>query len=480
MCETVAECPGGISACENGQCCVAGFEAPAFCRVFGQVELPCCGAAVCGPGAVASCCLPGGEACTTDATCCSGSCVDGICQASALAPVVPLASGVRGSGEIALSADRSGFLAAYVEAEEPDATRVLGRWLAADGQPSVAQPVVIASRADLETPEAPGAPRFHTLGAAFAGGLHQLSWRSYRALGGVLDEVLVLARGIAPGATAPLPFSTLFSEVAFSMCPSNATGPLALAGRGDEVLMLWAKLRGCLTSVPIFVGEVTMHLGRVVGGGVVDLPIDPPFVFPSWLEAAESLTSASASLASRDGDALGVFVPKRVGPFGGQLVGVWAVGDQATRQTFSENAGHPAVASDGSGYLVAWQSPGSGPGGADELRAARFVTGEVRLEPTDGVVLGSASGIRHVRAVGVAPDRYLLVHEEVTAGGVSRLAVSRIATDGGIRVLSRQESAIPGDGEVLGVQLAANGLSVLALVARRDGAETYALTVAPL
>src|SRR5690606_30718250 len=78
-CQTSAECTAG-SSCENGLCCVAGFEPPAFCRVYDQVELPCCGAAVCGAGELAVCCMPTGESCTNDAMCCSGSCVGGICQ----------------------------------------------------------------------------------------------------------------------------------------------------------------------------------------------------------------------------------------------------------------------------------------------------------------------------------------------------------------------------------------------------------------
>lgn len=84
LCETPSDCfafSGAEVACEDGRCCLGiSTDVSAYCRIVDQFVMPCCGAAICGAGDFATCCLPAGEPCPSAAACCSGSCTAGSCD----------------------------------------------------------------------------------------------------------------------------------------------------------------------------------------------------------------------------------------------------------------------------------------------------------------------------------------------------------------------------------------------------------------
>lgn len=85
-CNSASECSDLMEfGCENGSCCVAELSELAFCSSPHQLNLPCCGNAIClnrnapNPG-FGVCCLPAGESCTGNEQCCNGTCAGGTCN----------------------------------------------------------------------------------------------------------------------------------------------------------------------------------------------------------------------------------------------------------------------------------------------------------------------------------------------------------------------------------------------------------------
>lgn len=385
-----------------------------------------------------------------------------------------LATGVPGAGEIALASDGEGFLAVYVSEDGDPGPSVLAHRLSPVGEPRDPQPILLGSNADLEA-EYPGRfARFTDLRAAFDGSSYQVLWLASRSVE-ILDETRIWARAVEPMGPPLGPLATLYYDLAMNrVCNGLTSGPLALGRRGADLLLFWARGIDCLRGYA-GPGEVHVELSRLAGGALSSIGIEP-LLLVNTFETADALLRSSAALAGREQDALVTFVPERVFNIFGELLGVWLAGEQATLLELAGVAAVPAVASDGAGYLVVWRSPAAG--GGDELRAARFLTDEQRLDDPAGTVLATGSGIDRPRLVALGPGRYLLAHVEAAPEGGASLVASRVETAGTLRVTSRQ--VLGGGDEILGLELARSGSLTLALVARGDGAESFELRVHPV
>jgi hypothetical protein len=239
-----------------------------------------------------------------------------------------------------------------------------------------------------------------------------------------------------------------------------------VAHDGTNVLVVWSDARS---------GGADIYAARVSGGGTV---LDPSGIVVSGAAGAQT----SPAVAVGGSQALVVWSDQRSGPtadvYGARMTSAGTTLDPSgiAVSTAPGEQIEPAVARDGSNYVVVWSDGRAVPG--RDIFAARVSTAGAVLDPA-GVALVAAPAIERRPAVAFGGTNHLVAWDDSRSGNLdvyaTRVTTALAVLDPGGRAISvepfeEREPAVAWDGTVWLVAWSDG---------RGDGNEIYGSRVAP-
>ncbi|MBM4244088.1 MAG: hypothetical protein FJ148_09760 [Deltaproteobacteria bacterium] len=379
----------------------------------------------------------------------------------------PIAENLPASAAVEAAWGGERFLVTFSAPTDRQAPDVLGVRLAPNGEVVDSAPLLLN---DLDEPFLDSGATYLPGGIAFAGDAFGVFLWGYGTRGDDGPPAQVVGFVSVPPAGAPaLPATTIDEQLTFSMALSAINGPVAASTNGTLFLGMYQRIVSLAGSF-----SLSRVGGRIVtrtGGAVQSQPVGPLSAILPPPAGVISNGSAPAVATRSDGTTLVAFTQTSQaqtspGVISTNLQGALLTSDGQTLFSLSDaadGAGSTAVASDGTSFLVVWETPTTDdPDALTELRAIRYTPG-ADPEPAGGFVVAGGSSVKHLGDVAFAGGTYLITWIEADA-----LRGARLGSEGtGVAPLTID--AGPG---IESVALATDGARFLAVFDRATGASS--------
>lgn len=375
----------------------------------------------------------------------------------------PIAADLAGTSAVTAAFGDGRYLVTFADTVQRSASDVFGVRLTADGDVVDAAPFLLS--------EIGGEPFLGPDGAYVPGGIAfaDAGFGAFLFGSGTLEAGIpgqVVAFVAVPPAGPPaLPATPIDEQASFSMVQTAISPPIAATSNGTLFLGVYQHV---LTMVGSF--SIDQVLGQIVSVGASGVSaqlvgpwsgIVPPEggVVTSGSVPGVATRSDSSTLVAWIETVAEQDMPSNVST---RLRGVVLTESAATFVTLAEaqaGAQPVAVASDGTSFLVVWETPtAADPATSSELRAIRYTPGG-EPTPAGGFVVAGGAAAKQLGAVAFAGGVYLVAWTE---SGVLRGA--RLGTAG-----DTVEPFTIDPGPAVSVDLASDGTRFLAVFDRPDG-----------
>lgn len=450
----------GNDVVESGETCDSpdGIECDQTCQLI-TCELP---PTSCGNGSIdvgEACDPPGVEACGRD------------CQLATCAAAGPgeiAIACVDGEADVGAGSEGSSYLVAWTAKHRRDEPDLLARRFDLDAVPVDAAAYVVSTDTPCGTSSSQPAV------ASSANG-YLLAWSELGQTEFSYSYRDIDARPLAANGTLGA-LERLVRKASFGQCQSLVDGPAAAAAVAPDVYdVLWRDIAFCIFGPALEDpnGMLLDYAGGPAARTVIDVgfPFTPEVVTQS---AATTASSGGDTLAVWHADF--ATMPQPPYDYEPYVVGAWIDLDGTSSaftlsSRRSQIAGtRPGIAAGAASFLTAWaQGATDMATDATEIRAMRVTPGGGGLDPDGGLLLATTAGaVLGGPAVAFDGSVWLVVWSEVAIGGAELRAVA-VNADGTLVDLTPRLLASGLDDSDPAVASAGEG-RVLAVYVKTDGA----------
>lgn len=330
--------------------------------------------------------------------------------------VVPSLSSLAG---LDVGASDAGFLVAYATSGAASTSAIYGVRLDGDGAVVDTTPFAISVE---QSGGFLGDPSWTAPAVGFDGASYAVAYAGTGTVQGGFGAAAITAVLVDAEANVGVP-TDLVESVAFGMCQTAVGPPPAIAGTPAATFAaLWPFMAGCINGpvVDRLDGALATPQGAALSVSKIE-GLLPPF-------DQQPIETSSASVASSATTTVAAWTEAPAGSNEAHVEVAVLVPGAVERAELANVGGGlttPAIASDGSDYLVVWQPTTS------EIRGARFRPGTGPLDGPDGFLIEQGGFLAGAR-VAFGNGSYLVAWVSLPGSAHASLTTAEISPAGAV------------------------------------------------